>query len=195
MDKQIASPILSSRLADAFTWAAQLHAEQARKRSTIPYLSHLMIVAGTVIEHGGSEVQAIAALLHDAAEDQGGRPTLDEIRIRFGNEVAHIVDACTDTFDYPKPDWRPRKAAYLRRMRNETAGARLVAAADKLHNFSTTRDDLRRDGNAAWAKFNAPKEGQLWYFRECVSALSASGVSPIVAKLAGVVDEIAWLAQ
>jgi (p)ppGpp synthase/HD superfamily hydrolase len=195
MDKQAALPVMSPQFSDAFAFANQLHARQTRKGSTIPYISHLMIVAATVIEHGGNEDQAIAALLHDAAEDQGGKPRLDQIRLRFGDGVADIVDVCTDTFDDPKPAWRPRKEAYLKRLRNATAGARLVATADKLHNFSTTRDDLRSEGDAAWAKFNAPKEGQLWYFRECVDALSASGVTPLVAKLAGVVAEIEILAR
>jgi (p)ppGpp synthase/HD superfamily hydrolase len=195
MDKQGESPVMSPQFADAFAWANHLHARQTRKGSSIPYISHLMIVSATVIEHGGSEDQAIAALLHDAAEDQGGMPRLDQIRRRFGDAVADIVDVCTDTFDDPKPAWRPRKEAYLKRLRNATTGARLVAAADKLHNFSTTRDDLRREGDAAWAKFNAPKEGQLWYFRGCVDALSAQGVTPLVAKLAAVVAEIEELAR
>ena len=195
MNNSMAFPILTPQFADAFAWAVHLHARQARKGSTIPYVSHLMIVAATVLEHGGSETQAIAALLHDAAEDQGGQPTLDMIRTRFGNAVADIVETCTDTFDIPKPEWRPRKQAYLDRLRHHAGCATLVAAADKLHNFSTTRDDLRREGDAAWRKFNAPKEGQLWYFRGCVDALVASGRTPIVEKLAAVVEDIERLAN
>ena len=195
MNNPIAIPILTPQFADAFAWAVHLHARQARKGSTIPYVTHLMIVAATVLEYGGSETQAIAALLHDAAEDQGGQPTLDMIRTRFGNAVADIVETCTDTFEIPKPDWKPRKQAYLDRLRHHAGDAKLVATADKLHNFSTTRDDLRREGDAAWRKFNAPKEGQLWYFRGCVDALAAPGRTSIVEKLAAVVEDIERLAN
>ena len=105
--------MLTKRFDDAFHYAHSLHHNQTRKGTSIPYISHLMSVAALVIEHGGSEDQAIAALLHDAAEDQGGAETLAEIRKRFGDSVADIVSDCTDSWTDPKPDWLPRKEAYL----------------------------------------------------------------------------------
>lgn len=105
--------MLADRFDNAFHCAHRLHRTQTRKGTTIPYVSHLMAVAALVVEHGGSEDQAIGALLHDAAEDQGGAKTLEDIRGRFGDAVAEIVYDCTDAWTEPKPDWRPRKEAYL----------------------------------------------------------------------------------
>ena len=111
---------MTGRFAEAFEYAAELHREQTRKGSEIPYLSHLMAVASLVMENGGDEDQAVAALLHDGPEDQGGRATLKEIRRRFGERVASIVEGCTDTFESPKPRWKPRKLGYLEpKNRNE----------------------------------------------------------------------------
>ena len=105
--------MLTERFDSAFRYAHRLHREQTRKGTTTPYISHLMSVAALVIEHGGNEDQAIAALLHDAAEDQGGEATLAKIRRTFGPAVAAIVSDCTDAWTEPKPSWRPRKEAYL----------------------------------------------------------------------------------
>src|SRR3954468_6220979 len=104
--------MLTKRFDDAFQYAHTLHQEQTRKGTAIPYVSHLLSVAALVIEHGGNEDQAIAALLHDAPEDQGGAKTLADIRVRFGDAVANIVSDCTDSWTEPKLDWRPRKEAY-----------------------------------------------------------------------------------
>jgi (p)ppGpp synthase/HD superfamily hydrolase len=128
----------ASRLGPAFevalVYASMLHRTQTRKSSAVPYVSHLLGVASLVIEEGSTETQAIAALLHDAVEDQGGRPRLDEIRERFGEGVAAIVDACTDAYEEPKPPWRPRKEAYIARLASEPPDALLVSVADKVHN-------------------------------------------------------------
>jgi (p)ppGpp synthase/HD superfamily hydrolase len=128
----------ASRLGPAFevalVYASMLHRTQTRKSSAVPYVSHLLGVASLVIEEGSTETQAIAALLHDAVEDQGGRPRLDEIRERFGEGVAAIVDACTDAHEEPKPPWRPRKEAYIARLASEPPDALLVSVADKVHN-------------------------------------------------------------
>ena len=92
--------------------------EQERKGNQTPYIAHLLGVCALVLEDGGDEDEAIAALLHDAAEDQGGLKTLEEIRRRFGEQVAAIVDGCTDTYETPKPPWRGRKETYLEHLRS-----------------------------------------------------------------------------
>jgi len=156
----------------------------------VPYVSHLLSVAALVLEHGGSEEQAIAALLHDAVEDQGGRPTAERIRERFGDLVAEIVDGCTDTDVSPKPPWRLRKEAYVARVRNEPAHVRLVSAADKLHNARTMVTDLRIHGPALWERFNAGRDETLWYLESLVAAFREAGTTPIVEELARTVAEL-----
>ena len=107
---------LSEKFRKALSYAFDLHADQIKKASGVPYVGHLLSVAGTVLEHSGTETQAIAALLHDAAEDQGGRKTLSKIERKFGRAVADIVEDCTDTFETPKPPWLERKRSYLRHL-------------------------------------------------------------------------------
>src|SRR5215467_9429287 len=126
---------LGPRFLRAFEFAAQSHAGQTRKASTIPYIAHLMGVASLVFEAGGDEDLAIAALLHDVVEDCGGAPMLKQIRRRFGSKVAKIVDGCTDAYETPKPPWRERKESYIQRLKSESPDTRLVSAADKLHNI------------------------------------------------------------
>lgn len=145
--------ILTSRFTDALTLATHLHAGQVRKGSSTPYIAHLMAVASTVLEFGGDEDEAIGALLHDAAEDCGGRPTLERVRAQFGDRVAEIVEGCTDTFNKPKPDWRPRKEAYLARLRRESDSVKLVAAGDKLHNVNCTLRGFLRERDPIWSRF------------------------------------------
>lgn len=185
-----ANPILSSRFDEALAFAVDLHREQPRKGTGVPYVSHLLSVAALVLEHGGSEDQAIAALLHDAVEDQGGRPTAQRIRERFGDMVADIVDGCTDTDVSPKPPWRERKEAYLARVRGEPAHVRLVSAADKLHNARTMVTDLRIHGPALWERFNAGRDETLWYLESLVAAFREAGSMPIVEELARTVAEL-----
>ncbi|HPA51190.1 MAG TPA: HD domain-containing protein [Thermoanaerobaculia bacterium] len=185
-----ANPILSSRFDEALAFAVELHREQPRKGTGVPYVSHLLSVAALVLEHGGSEDQAIAALLHDAVEDQGGRPTAERIRERFGDLVADIVDGCTDTDVSPKPPWRLRKEAYVARVRNEPAHVRLVSAADKLHNARTMVTDLRIHGPALWERFNAGRDETLWYLESLVAAFREAGSTPIVEELARTVAEL-----
>ena len=122
--------MLTQRFDDALAYAAEVHRGDVRKGSGTPYLAHLLSVAALVIENGGDEDQAIAALLHDAPEDAGGRERLEDIRRRFGDRVAGIVEACTDTFDDPKPPWRERKEAFLERLTGAPADALPVVAAD-----------------------------------------------------------------
>src|ERR1051325_12202408 len=125
---------LTSRFEDALSFAARLHSGQLRKGTAIPYVSHLLAVASVALEHGADEDEAIAALLHDAVEDQGGAPTREEIRRRFGDRVVEIVDGCTDAETVPKPPWRERKERYIAHVAEASPSVRLVSASDKLHN-------------------------------------------------------------
>src|SRR5579863_10171673 len=135
--------LLTPRFEEALVCATQLHAEQTRKGTTIPYIAHLLAVTSIVLENGGNEDEAIAALLHDAIEDQGGAATREEIRRRFGNIVVTIGDGCTDAEVLPKPPWRARKEAYIAHLRHASSSVLLVSAADKLHNARTVLADYR----------------------------------------------------
>jgi (p)ppGpp synthase/HD superfamily hydrolase len=183
----------SSRFLDAIAYAAALHGGQDRKFSGGPYLTHLLAVAATVMEHGGNEDEAIAAVLHDAVEDQGGLPTLAEIRRRFGEPVAEIVEACTDTAEMPKPPWRPRKEAYLARLQQASPSARLIAAADKLHNVRSILREYRRHGESLWPMFRGGREGTLWYYRAVVDSLKRHGSTALVDELDRAVAELEQL--
>jgi GTP pyrophosphokinase len=158
---------LGPRFRRAFLFASQMHAGQARKASTIPYIAHLMGVASLVLEAGGDEDLAIAALLHDVVEDCGGKPMLQQVRRRFGKRVAHIVEGCTDDDSgaFPKPPWRERKETYLRHLRTADADTRLVSAADKLNNVRSIVSDYRAVGESVWQRFQGGREGTLWYYR------------------------------
>lgn len=188
------APPFTDRLDEAFALARELHGKQFRKGTKIPYLTHPMAVASLVIENGGSETEAIAALLHDAAEDQGGKATLEKIRKRFGDEVASIVDGCTDTYEDPKPPWKPRKKKYLEHLRDASRSVKLIAAADKLHNARTMLADYRVIGEELWKRFNAPKEDLFWYYHEALEALKAGGPAPLVEELDRVITELERLA-
>ncbi len=156
---------LGPRFRRAFLFAAEKHAAQARKASTIPYIAHLMGVASLVLEFGGDEEMAIAALLHDAVEDCGGIAVLKEVRRRFGRRVAKIVDGCTDSYGSPKPPWRQRKEAYLEHLTTADASTRLVSAADKLNNIRSILSDYRQLGDEIWERFSGGRSGTLWYYR------------------------------
>ncbi|MGA8763799.1 MAG: HD domain-containing protein, partial [Candidatus Sulfotelmatobacter sp.] len=156
---------LGPRFRRAFLFAAEKHAGQARKTTTVPYIAHLMGVTSTVLEFGGDEDLAIAALLHDVVEDCGGAPMLKEVQRRFGKRVARIVDGCTDSNTYPKPPWRQRKENYIRHLKTADADTRLVSAADKLNNVRSILADYREIGEAIWARFHGGREGTLWYYR------------------------------
>lgn len=184
----------SQRFEDAFVYAARVHADQVRKGTGTPYVIHLLGVAVMVGEYGGDEDQVIAAFLHDAPEDQGGRPQLEEIRRRFGERVARIVEGCTDTFDDPKPPWRARKEAYIHHLASAPAEVLLVSAADKLCNARTIVADLRHDGDAVFDRFKGKKDGTLWYYREVTRALEARGPTALTDELRRTVQEMHRLA-
>ncbi len=183
------------RFDEALLYAARLHQDQTRKGTHTPYLNHLLAVAAIVGENGGTEDEVIAALLHDGPEDQGGEERLEDIRSRFGDEVANIVDGCTDTYEEPKPAWRPRKKAYVARMASAPASVRLVSSADKLHNARSILADLRAIGEDLWDRFTGGKEGTLWYYRALVEAYAEAGTNPAVEELDREVHEIEVLVR
>jgi len=182
--------MLTTRFEQALVYAAQLHGTQRRKGSDIPYIAHLIAVASIVLEHGGGEDEAIAALLHDAIEDQGGAATREEIRRRFGDRVTEIVDGCTDAETIPKPPWRKRKEAYIAHVAEADESTRLVSAADKLHNSRSILADYRQLGDQLWQRFTGRKDGTLWYYRALVEAFKAHGRTPLVAELERTVIEL-----
>ncbi|HKA86385.1 MAG TPA: HD domain-containing protein [Haliangiales bacterium] len=192
--------MLGERFDRAMALAMELHRRHWRKGTTIPYLAHLLGVASLVLEHGGGEDEAAAALLHDAVEDQGGAPTLARIRAELGDAIADIVRAVSDTDVVPKPPWRERKERYLAHLPQAAAPARLVSAADKLHNARAIVADLRVHGEGVWDRFAGGREGTLWYYRSLVEAFQSGG-SPggppaeLVAELARTVGEMERLAR
>ena len=186
---------LSPKFREALTFAAGLHATQLRKGAAIPYVAHLLGVAGIALQYGANEEEAIAALLHDAIEDQGGPPVRDEIERRFGPAVAAIVVGCTDSDTIPKPPWRQRKEAYLAHIKDASPSVLLVSAADKLDNARAILKDYRVMGESLWSRFKGGKEGTLWYYRSLVEAFRAVGSTPLIEELDRVVSELERLAS
>jgi (p)ppGpp synthase/HD superfamily hydrolase len=189
------NPKLTERFDAACAYARSIHNEQRRKGTDIPYAAHLLAVASLVLEDGGDEDQAIAALLHDAAEDHGGVETLEDIRRRFGDRVAHIVEGCSDSLEEPKPPWSDRKKHYIEHLREAGPDVRKVSLADKLHNARAILLDLRHKGEATWARFNGGKDGTLWYYRSLVHVFRDGAPSMLKDELARVVDQIERLAE
>jgi (p)ppGpp synthase/HD superfamily hydrolase len=190
----ISAPCLTARLRKAMVYASCLHAGQTRKVPHRPTIGHLLGVASLVLQNGGDEDQAIAALLHDAIEDAGGSITLGAIEKKFGARVERIVESCTDSFRSPKPPWRERKEKYIAHLRDAPPEARLVSAADKLYNAREILFDYRALGESLWPRFHGGKEGTLWYYRELVKAFRAAGGNPLVDELDRVVTELENLA-
>lgn len=177
---------LTARFEAAFRYAAQAHAGQTRKAKPRPYLGHLIGVAALVLQYDGDEEQAIAALLHDAVEDAGGKPRLEDIRRKFGWRVARIVAGCSDSFaEKPgdRPPWKDRKRDYIARLPGEPAEVKLVSAADKLANVREFASDLRHDGPATFARFEGRRDGTLWYYRELARAFRRGEQSDALARL------------
>ena len=185
---------VSQEFHDALAYASVMHAGQVRKQTTIPYVAHLMAVSSIVWEAGGSETEAIAALLHDGPEDQGGVDRLAAIRRRFGDEVADIVEHCSDTFEMPKPSWAERKAAYVERLKKADRSTLLVSVADKLHNARATLRDLSEadDPSSVWGRFRKTREQTLANYLALIGVY-IEGASdprrgPLVAELYRTVD-------
>ena len=185
--------MLSDRFTDALTFATQLHAKQTRKGGGVPYIAHLLGVASIALEHGANEDEAIAALLHDAIEDQGGAATREEIRRRFGDTVTEIVDGCTESDLTPKPPWLERKQAYIAHIPKASPSVLLVSASDKLHNARSVLNDYRVLGDAVWERFQGGKEGTLWYYHSLVDAFRRNGSTPLIDELERTVRELEHL--
>lgn len=190
-DRDAPAWLPSARFEEAVVYAVRTHALQARKGGTVPYLAHLFAVASLVMEDGGSEDETIAALLHDAGEDQGGEPRIQDIEARFGSNIAAIVRECSDTLEMPKPPWEQRKRDYVAHLRTTTPEALRVSLADKLHNARSMATDHAIAGDALWARFNAPRDAQAAYYRQLCHAFRARrGGGPIVAQLCATVEEL-----
>ena len=163
-------PFLTERFDNALKFAHKVHRSQPRKKTTIPYISHLLSVAGLVLESGGDEDLAIAALLHDAvedAEDMSGEEMSDRIRAKFGDRVADIVDGCSDTKSSPggsKPPWRSRREAYIKHLRSASNDVLRVSIADKVHNARSIATDQDRLGDELWKRFSSSSKESHWYY-------------------------------
>jgi (p)ppGpp synthase/HD superfamily hydrolase len=170
---------LSARFDEALVLASTLHREQARKASGVPYVAHLLGVASLVLEEGGSEDMAIAALLHDAAEDQGGERVLVTIEGIFGNKVARWVRQASDSFTNPKPEWEARKRHHLEAIPAADREAQLIMLADKVHNARSILADHARLGPAVWQSFAVPRERTLWYYESLLGVFERE-LSPVL---------------
>jgi (p)ppGpp synthase/HD superfamily hydrolase len=181
---------LSATFEDAFHYAHEIHGAQTRKGNEAPYIGHLMGVSSIVLDDGGTEDEAIAALLHDAAEDHGGRERLADIQARFGPGVARIVEDCTDSWETPKRPWSDRKREYVEHARTLPGPSLRVAAADKVHNAYAILRDLRNVGDDVWDRFNAPADDVIAYYEGLVRAFRASGGGKLVDELERIVKGI-----
>jgi (p)ppGpp synthase/HD superfamily hydrolase len=185
--------ILSPRYADALAFSFAAHRTQVRKGSNVPYFAHLIGVSSLVLEYGGTEDEAVAALLHDAAEDQGGREMLAQIEARFGPAVSAIVHGCSDSLEPTKPPWRERKEKYLEHLKTAPPAVQLVSACDKLYNARAILSDLREIGESVWERFTGGREGVLWYYRELATAFTID--SPVVGELRRTVEQLHAVAR
>ena len=194
--------MLSTRFDNALAYASMIHRIQVRKGSGIPYISHLLGVASITLEFGGNEDQAIAALLHDAAEDQGGEVRLHDIRVTFGENVERIVRDCSDSMGPQKPagvadrkaEWRLRKEVYLSTLPKKPASSLLVSLADKTHNSEAIVTDVHHSGPAVWGRFTGEQDGTIWYYQELLTFLSAK-MPEHVSRLNRAVAEMQMLAS
>ncbi len=184
----------------ALALATRLHARQVRKETDIPYISHLIAVAGLVLENGGSRDEAIAGLLHDSIEDcgvdyPGGVSALrDRVRSEFGESVLAIVEGCTDAETVPKPPWRERKERYIAHLEEAPAEVRLVSCADKLHNARAIVADLQVMGEALFDRFNGGRHGTLWYYDSLAEVFERKGPEHLAAELRRTVETMQRLA-
>ena len=186
---------LTDRFERALVYATHVHGGQVRKSTTVPYVAHLLAVAATVLEYGGDEDMAIAGLLHDAAEDQGGARRLDDIRNRFGERAAEIVRNCSDSLveaGEAKEEWRARKERYLRHLDGCDGDTLLVSLADKVHNARSILRDLRKSeiGRAVWQRFKRGAEDQLWYYGALAAAYRRLLPGQLAEELAEIVEHI-----
>jgi (p)ppGpp synthase/HD superfamily hydrolase len=183
----------TDRFAAAMTYAYQVHSGQRRKGTGIPYIAHILGVAALALEYGANEDEAIAALLHDAAEDGGGEATLAEIRARFGDVVGDIVLGCSDSLVEDPEDklpWQERKENYLAHLENASASVCLVSAADKLHNVRSIIRDYHEHGDAIWDRFQGRRDGTLWYYEIVADTLIRRYRTQLTRDLQDEVDKL-----
>lgn len=183
----------ATRLARALGLARDLHRDQIRRKTGAPTLSHLLAVASLVLENGGDEDEAVAALLHDGPEDCAGPQTLEEIRRQFGARVAAIVAGCTDSLEQPPPPWRARKQQYLAKLATADDSTLLVSLADKVHNVRSLAVAYRSAGEGLWQRFSTSREELLWYYEALLLAFEdrpASQRAALVRELAIALDDL-----
>jgi (p)ppGpp synthase/HD superfamily hydrolase len=183
----------TDRFASAMVYAYQVHSGQRRKGTGIPYIAHILGVAALAIEYGADEDEAIAALLHDAAEDGGGEATLAEIRARYGDAVGDIVLGCSDSLVEDPEDklpWQERKENYLAHLQNASASVCLVSAADKLHNVRSIIRDYHEHGDAIWERFQGRRDGTLWYYETVADTLIRRYRTQLTRDLQDEVDKL-----
>ena len=210
MSERSKSPKLTSRFEEALTYAARAHWDHIRKvtprkddadpahdpAKEIPYVAHLLGVTSLVLEHGGGEDEAIAALLHDAIEDAGGPARREDVRVRFGDEIVRIVEACSDSDGESKPPWEARKRAYIAHLGvSSDPKARLVTACDKLHNARSVLADYRRIGAELWKRFNGGRDGTLWYYRALADEFARGGPAGVADEIGRAVSELEELVR
>jgi (p)ppGpp synthase/HD superfamily hydrolase len=187
--------VLTDRFDRALLYATHVHGGQVRKGTSIPYIAHLLAVAATVLEYDGCEDMAIAALLHDAVEDQGGEPRLADIRNRFGDRVADIVRACSDSVanvsaGQPKEGWQLRKTRYVEHLGSADQDTLLVSLADKIHNARSILRDLRKPevGEAVWDRFKGSRKDTLSHYRALANAFMKHRPGQLADELGEIVD-------
>src|ERR1700745_774085 len=166
---------LSDKFEEALIYATRAHCNQTRKKTSIPYIAHILGVTAIALEYGGNETEAIGALLHDTVEDCGGAERLRDIREKFGDDVAGILDGWPDTYETPKPPVLERKRAYIEHLKDSDSSTRLVSASDKLHNTRAILAELRRHGLDVFERFGGKKDGTGWYYRNLVTAVREHG--------------------
>lgn len=176
----ISTTKLTAKYESALIFANRLHQDQIRKINGTPYVSHLLSVSAFVLEDGGSEEEAIAALLHDAIEDQGGEKTGDLIREQFGDQVADIVEGCTEKQIHPQPSWKIKKQNYLDNLKNASPEVCRVALADKLHNAISNIEEFHQHGINIWSNFAEGEEGLIWFYDSIVKVIKETNYSGLL---------------
>lgn len=184
---------LTDRFVQALEYSFYLHKDQTRKVTNVPYMSHLLSVSALVIENNGTEDEAIAALLHDAVEDQGGLKILEEIKSKFGQNIGCIVEECSDSFtakDEEKLDWKQRKIAYISKVEKMSKSALLVNYADKIHNLRSILRDHRLLGKDIWTVFKSSKLDMIWLYRSLIAEYRKHESHVLVDELEELVNQI-----
>ena len=189
-EQRINKTTLGPKFEEALIFANRIHAQQKRKDSGAPYLAHVLGVTALVLEDGGSEEEAIGALLHDAAEDQGGEEILAAIREQFGARVEQIVRECSDTLVSPKPPWKERKEGHLEMLKTALPETIRIMQADKVYNARNLQRSLIDYGSQTWQNFKGGREGTLWYFRQMHTLLSQTRAGYLMMEFSRLIELI-----